>query len=91
MEQFFTAYQTSAAERDFWKRAQEQLAEMGISEAVTGSLQLLRLTESEAVCHVLNAFMRRQIDHPRLKERIELVLSELANRPLHLTLILDEE
>ena len=91
LQRLFDRYQTSASDRAFWKRAEGRLAEMGISEAVTSSMQLVRLTEDQAVCHVMNAFMRQQIDHPRLKEPIEQVLSELANRPLHLKLILDDE
>ena len=91
LQRLFDHYQTSETDRAFWKRAEGHLAEMGISEAVTSSIQLVRLTEDEAICHVMNAFMRQQIDHPRLKEPIEQVLSELAYRPLHLKLILDSE
>ena len=91
LQRLFDRYQTSASDRAFWKRAEGRLTEVGISEAVTSSMQLVRLTEDQAVCQVMNAFMRQQIDHPRLKEPIEQVLGELANRTLHLKLILDDE
>lgn len=89
LHKLFTQYQTSDADLAFWERAKPELAHQGVSEAILTSTQLLKLEQGRAVLHVINHFMVQQVAHPRVKEPLTAVLSELAGRPLHIEIVVD--
>ncbi len=90
LQRLYQKHGTTDREITLWSSVQKTLIDSGVSVNLVTNMHLLTIGESEAIVHVYNQFLLRQIAHSQITQAIEATLASLVQRPIKVKFIVDQ-